>query len=132
MEKEQPPLDEKILRRIPKEIGVVTLVLAFGSLIMFDLTTALLVLAGGGVAVIGFLWLKASVDRFLDQSKPRALKTAVFLYGLRLLLIILVFSIIILFFSKKIFALAAGFSSIVAVFLFEAAAAFIQMKKWKP
>ncbi len=129
--KEQLPMDERILGRIPKEIVIVTLSLSAGALILFDLTTFFLVLAGGGVAAVGFIWLRDSVDRFLDQSKPHALKTALFLYGLRLLLIILFFSIIILFFSKKIFAFAAGFSSIVVVFLFEAAAALIQMKKWK-
>lgn len=130
-EKQQQPLDEKILRRIPKEIGIVTLVLAAGAIVLFDLASSLLVLAGGGTAVAGFIGVRNSVDRFLDQSKPRALKTAVFLYGLRLLLILLVFSIIILFFSKKIFAFAAGFSSIIVVFSIEAAAALIQMKKWK-
>lgn len=130
-EKQQQPLDDKILRRIPKEIGIVTLVLAAGVLVLFDLTSSLLVLAGGGTAAVGFIWVRNSVDRFLDQSKPRALKTAVFLYGLRLLLILLVFSIIILFFSKKIFAFAAGFTSIIVVFSFEAAAALTHMKKWK-
>ncbi len=131
-EKQQQTLDEKILLRIPKEIGIVTLVLAAGALVLFDLASSLLVLAGGGTAVAGFIGVRNSVDRFLDQSKPRALKTAVFLYGLRLLLILLVFSIIILFFSKKkIFAFAAGFSSIIVVFSIEAAAALIQMKKWK-
>jgi hypothetical protein len=124
-------LNEKILRRIPKEVGIVTIILAASALGLFDLTTSLLILAGGGAAVIGFLWLCASVDRFLDQSKPRALKIAVFLYGIRLLLIIVIFSIIILFFAEKIIAFAAGFSSIVIVFLFEAGAALIQMKKWK-
>ena len=129
---DQPPLDKNILRRIPIETGGVALFLAVGALILFDLTVSLLVLAGGGAAAAGFVWLRASVDRFLDKSKPQAVKTALFLYGLRLLLIILVFSIIILIFSKRVIAFAAGFSAVVPVFLFEAAAALIQMKKWKP
>ncbi|MFO7866469.1 MAG: ATP synthase subunit I [Candidatus Aminicenantes bacterium] len=130
---EQLQMDERILRRIPVEIAIVALAAAVGVFFIFGFSAALLVLAGGGTAGIGFIWMRASVDRFLDQSKPRAMKAAVFLYGLRLLLIILIFSIIILFFSQEVLAFAAGFSSIVVVILFEAASALTRhKKKWKP
>jgi hypothetical protein len=61
----------------------------------------------------------------------KALRSGLALYGLRLLLILAIFFIIILLFSKKIIAFAAGFSVIIPVFLVEAVIALSRMKQWK-
>ena len=123
--------DERILRRIPIEILGLALLLALGALVFFDVPTALLVLAGGGLAAGGFLWLKSAMTRFLTGDKRRAVRSAVLLYGLRLLLIIGVFLVIIFLFAQKVIAFAAGFSSVILVFLFEAAVALSKLRQWK-
>lgn len=123
--------DEKILRRIPIEIILVAAVAAVVIIAFFDAVSALLLLAGGILSALSFIWLKQSLTRFLFKEKRNALKSAFLLYGLRLLLIIVVFFIIIFFFSKKIFAFIAGFSAIVPVLLFEALAAYPKLIKWK-
>lgn len=124
-------IEESMLRRIPREILGLALLLALGSLMLFDALTALLILAGGATAALGFVWLKQSVTKFLSSDRRHAVRSAVALYGLRLILIIAVFFIIILFFSKKVFAFIAGFSVIILVFLMEAAAALAKLKQWK-
>jgi hypothetical protein len=63
--------------------------------------------------------------------KKKALLSGLALYALRLLLILAVFFIIILLFSKKIIAFAVGFSVIIPVFLAEAVIALSRMKQWK-
>ncbi|MGW8323879.1 MAG: ATP synthase subunit I, partial [Thermodesulfobacteriota bacterium] len=124
--------DEKILKRIPGEILALASILAVGALLLFDAGTGLFVLLGGGLSALGFIWLRQSVARFLRSGKAHAVRTALFLYGLRLVLIIAIFFIIILFFSGRIYAFAAGFSTVIPVFLFEALAALSQLKQWKP
>lgn len=124
-------LDEKILQRIPWEILLLSLILALGSLVFFDPLTAVFVLAGGLVAAGGFIWLKQSVHKFLMSGKRSAVHSAVLFYLLRFILIIAVFSIIILFFSNRIFGFVAGFSTLIVVFLIEAAAALSKLKQWK-
>jgi hypothetical protein len=63
--------------------------------------------------------------------KKKALLSGLALYALRLLLILAIFFIIILLFSKKIIAFAVGFSVIIPVFLAEAVIALSRMKQWK-
>ena len=124
--------DERILKRIPWEILALAAILALGALVLFDAATALFVFLGGTLSALGFVSLRDSVTRFLRADKGRAVRSTLLLYGLRLMLIIALFSIIIFFFSGRIYAFLAGFSSVVPVFLVEAAAALSRMKQWKP
>ncbi len=124
-------LYERILRRIPLEIMGLALFLALGALFVFDALTALFVVLGGMLAAAGFIWLKQSATRFLSPEKGRALRSSLLLYGLRLVLILALFFIIILSFSQRIYAFMAGFSTVILVFLFEAIAALSSMKTWK-
>ena len=123
--------EEKILRRIPKEILVISLILSIGALIAFDLISAVLLFLGGVMAAVSFIWLKNSVSKLLSFEKKKAVKSAVLFYGLRLILIIAVIFIIILFFQNKVLAFAAGFSTIIVVFLIEGVAAVSKMMQWK-
>lgn len=123
--------DEKILRRIPWEILALASILALGALIVFDAGTGLFVFLGGGVSSLGFISLRQSVTSFLQSGKKHPVRTALFLYGLRLLLIIGLFFIIIFFFSGRIYAFIAGFSTVIPVFLVEAVAALSKLKQWK-
>ena len=153
--------EEKILRRIPLEILILSFVMALGSIFLFNPLNALFVLAGGAFSALSFIWLKRSVSRLLlyknekkgdrhlngkkeepvpffrGQSpfflpdKKKALRSALALYGIRLVLIIAIFFIIIFFFSRNIIAFVAGFSAIVPVFLAEAVVALSRMKQWK-
>ncbi len=142
--------EEKILRRIPFEILILASVIALASIFLFHLTTALFILAGGAFSALSFIWLKQSIsrllllngkkkgDRHLKEEEPvpfldkkKALRSALALYGIRLVLIIAIFFIIIFFFSRNIIAFVAGFSAIVPVFLAEAVVALFRMKQWK-
>jgi hypothetical protein len=77
-------------------------------------------------------FLKNEAVPFLQSpSLKKALLSGLALYALRLLLILAVFFIIILLFSKKIIAFAVGFSVIIPVFLAEAVIALSRMKQWK-
>ena len=125
------PSDERILRRIPLEIIGLSAVLALAAWPLFDAPTALLFLAGGALAALGFLWLKRSLTRFLLRDRSHALRAAVLLYALRLVLICGVFFIIILLFPRKVLAFGAGFSTIVPVFLAEGVGALLRLKTWK-
>ncbi len=152
--------EEKILRRIPVEIFVLSFVIALASIFLFHPTTALFILAGGAFSALSFIWLKQSIsrllpikngdsslqkwgqekkgDRHLKEEEPvpffdkkKALRSALALYGIRLVLIIAIFFIIIFFFSRNIIAFVAGFSAIVPVFLAEAVVGLSRMKQWK-
>jgi len=123
--------EEKILRRIPREIFALSFVMALAALLLFDPPTGLFVFAGGAVSALGFIWLKQSLYKFLLQDKKKALKSALALYSIRLILILGIFFIIISFFSERIIAFAVGFSTIILVFLAEAVLALKKMKKWK-
>jgi hypothetical protein len=124
-------LYDRILKRIPLEILGLSLLLALGALFLFDALTALFVFLGGLLAAGGFMWLKRSATRFLSPEKGRALRSSLLLYGLRLVLILAIFFIIILSFSERIYAFAAGFSTMIPVFLIEAIAALSSIKTWK-
>jgi len=122
----------KILKRIPKEILLLSLAGAFIALLLFNVVTGLFVLAGGIFSAASFIWLKNSLSKaFLYNDKKKVLKSLLGSYLLRLLLIIAVFSIIIILFSKNIFAFMAGFSTIILVFLAEAVVTLPKINKWK-
>ncbi len=123
--------EDRILKRIPQEIFLLSFVLAIGTWIVFDGASALLVFAGGILAAINFIWMKQAISRFLYTGKKMAMRSGIAVYGLRLLLILGIFFIIILFFSEKILAFAAGFSMLIVVFLLEAVVGLSKLKEWK-
>jgi len=125
------PLEEKMLRRIPPEILAAGAVLGLAVWPFFGPVSALFVLAGGAVAALGFLWMKSSLTRILDRARGKALRSGILVYLARLVLILAVFCLIILFFPRKIFAFAAGFSALLPVFLIEGVAALVRMRTWK-
>ena len=94
--------EERILQRIPLEITLISLVIAIVGLFFFDWIIGILILSGGIVAAINFIWLRQALTRYLTSGKQKALKSAFAVYALRLLLILAIFFIIILFFSTKI------------------------------
>lgn len=123
--------EERILKRIPQEIVLLSLVLAVGTWIVFDGVSAALVFAGGILAAINFIWMRQAISRFLFSGKKKALRSGIAIYSIRLLLILSIFFIIILFFSEKILAFAAGFSTLIVVFLLEAVVGLSKLKEWK-
>ena len=123
--------EEKILRRIPVEILLLSLVMALGAIFLFNPLVALFIFAGGVLSTLSFIWLKQALTKFLLSGKKKALRSALALYGIRLVLIIAIFFIIIFFFSRNIIAFVAGFSAIVPVLLAEAVVALSRMKQWK-
>ena len=125
------PVEEKVLNRIPWETGGLSLLGALLSLFLFDPLDALLVLAGGLTASISFIWLKRMVFRLVQKDRKKPIASIFLFYGLRILLIIGLFFIIIFLYSRKVLAFTAGFSMIIPVFFIEAAGALIRMKQWK-
>jgi hypothetical protein len=125
------PLEERILRRIPVEILAASAVLALPAMLLFDLPTGLVFLAGGAFSALGFAGLKQSLTRFLAREKKGALRSGIILYALRLVLICGVFSLIILVYPKKILAFGAGFSMLVLVSLIEGIRALLLLRTWK-
>ncbi len=123
--------EEKILRRIPFEILILASVIALASLFFFKPLIALFIFAGGVLSTLSFIWLKQALTKFLLSGKKKALRSALALYGIRLVLILAIFFIIIFFFSKNIIAFVAGFSTMVPVFLAEAVVGLSRMKQWK-
>jgi len=124
-------LEERILKRIPWEVLLFSLAMGIPASIVFDPLTGLFVLAGGVVSALHFAWLSRSFARSFLLANRKLGKKAVLLYGARLVLILAVFFIIILFFSGKIIAFAAGFSSIIAVILLEAVIVLSRLRTWK-
>jgi hypothetical protein len=125
------PIEERILRRIPLEILAAGAAAGLIALPFFGVTTALLVLTGGALASLGFLWMKVSLTRFLQRDKKAALRSGVLTYLARFVLILAVFSFIIYLFPGKILAFVAGFSVLVPVFLVEGVFALLRVKTWK-
>jgi hypothetical protein len=125
------PLEEIILKRIPKEILGLSLMAAIVTAFLFGIGTAFFVLAGGILSAVNFIWLNRILSRILLREKRKAVKTSGMFFGLRLVLIIAVFFIIIFFFSNRIIAFAVGFSSIIVVLLFEAVNVMSRLKTWK-
>ena len=131
LRKRVDPFEEKILRRIPLEIIVISFIFSVAVWILFDATAGLVFFVGGVMASANFVWLQKSLANILFQGKKRGLRSGIVLYLVRFLLILVVFSIIILFLPRKIFAFAAGFSTLLLVFLAEAIAGFLRIKQWK-
>lgn len=131
MSRDDLSVEERILKRIPREILFLSLLIALLSLIPFDLLTSLFIFAGGALSALSFIWLKQSLSKFLVPDKKKALKSAIAFYSLRLLLILVLFFIIIFFFSKKIIAFMTGFSTIILVMALESAFALSRIKEWK-
>lgn len=137
MSRQQPlfemadPVEEKILRRIPLETLVLTMIAAVAALILFGAIIGLLVLAGGLFSILNFAWLKTAVTKSLAEGGRRSKRALLPLYIIRILLILGIFFIIIIFFSKRIFAFVIGFSMIIPVFLIEAAGALGKLRQWK-
>jgi hypothetical protein len=125
------PIEEKILRRIPLEILAAGAAAGLIALPFFGVTSALLVLTGGTLASLGFLWMKVSLTRFLQRERKAALRSGVLIYLARFVLILAVFSFIIFLFPGKILAFVAGFSVLVPVFLVEGVFALLRVKTWK-
>ena len=125
------PLEEKILRRIPFEVIAFAAFFAVPVGLVFGALAGVFFLGGGALAAVGFLWLKSSLTRVLAKGKAQALRSGVLLYVLRFVLILGVFFIIILLYPEKLLAFAAGFSSVIPVFLGEAVVALARMKTWK-
>jgi hypothetical protein len=125
------PIEEKILRRIPFEVLITAAVLGLLTVPLFDPLTGLFFFAGGGLAVLGFLWLKRSLTRILLKGKAQAMRSGIFLYAARFVLILAVFFFIIFVYPKKLLAFAAGFSTVIPVFLGETVVALARMKQWK-
>ena len=123
--------EERILRRVPLEILAAGAAAGLIALPFFGVTTALLVLAGGTLASLGFLWMKVSLARFLQRERKGALRSGVLIYLARFVLILAVFSFIIFLFPGKILAFVAGFSVLVPVFLVEGVFALLRVKTWK-
>ena len=124
-------LEERILRRIPVEILVLGAVLGLAAVFFVDLLTGAFVFAGGVFAAVGFIWLKASLARFLSREKKGALRSGIGLYALRLALICAVLCLIILVYPRKIIAFVAGFSAVVPVALLEGLRGLLLMRTWK-
>jgi hypothetical protein len=130
-----PPPDateSAVLRRIPIEILACAAVFGLAGLVLRGPLPALFILLGGGAAAASFLGLRRSLEDILARDKKRALRRGVLLYGLRILLILIVFSLIILFYSKMVLPFAIGFSALVAVFLIEAVFSLARLRQWKP
>ena len=125
------PVEEKILKRIPREVLGLSFVMAVAAGFLFDLGTGLFVLAGGILSALNFIWLNQTLTRILLREKRNALKTSGLFFGIRLVLILAIFFIIIFFFSNKIIAFAAGFSAIIVILLFEAITVMSRLKTWK-
>ena len=125
------PLEERILRRIPFEIGAFAALLAVAAALVLDPLTGLFVFAGGVFSAVGFGWLKQSLMRVLSREKKGALRSGILLYALRIVLICAVFFLIIVVYPKKIIAFVAGFSSVVPIMLVEGVRGLLLMRTWK-
>ena len=125
------PLEDRILRRIPFEVIAFAAFIAVPVGLVFGALAGVFFLGGGVLAAVGFLWLKSSLTRALARDKARALRSGILLYVLRFVLILGVFLIIILVYPKRLLAFAAGFSSVIPVFLGETVMALARMKTWK-
>jgi ATP synthase I chain len=123
--------EDRVLRRIPLEVLIISLIMAVISLLFFTPLTGVFILAGGIFSALSFVWLQRTLLRFLSQDRRRAVRSGLAFYLFRLALILAVFSIIILLFPRMILAFVAGFSSLVVAILVEASMAVSQMKQWK-
>lgn len=131
MSMQTDPIEEDILHRIPFEIIILAVIFGLLAVFLFDLLTGLFVLVGGALASLSFLWLKKSLTRVLLRETGKAVRSGVLLYAVRLILIIGIFLIIIFAYPKKLLAFAAGFSTVILVFLGETVVALARLRQWK-
>ena len=88
-------LEEKILKRIPWEVFGLSFLLAIAASFMFNIWTGLFIFAGGALSAVNFLWLHQTLEKVLLRQKRKALITSILFFGLRLVLILAIFFIII-------------------------------------
>lgn len=124
-------IEERILRRMPKEIGLAALVLSIPAALLFGLKAGAFFLMGGAAAAVGFLWLTQVVSRLFLRPDKTSIRKAVLIYALRLVLICALMLAIISISPKSIPAFGAGFSVLVIITFAEGVAALARMKKWK-
>ncbi len=125
------PWETAVLRRVPLEILAAAVVLALGAGLIFGPYYGLFVLAGGAASALGFAGMKRGLDRVLARRGSRALRSGLGLFGLRLLLILLILSLIIFTQPRALPAFAAGFSAVLPVVFLEALRALARSKSWK-
>ncbi len=125
------PWETAVLRRVPLEILAVTLVLGLGAALLFGPLQGLFVLVGGAVSALGFAGMKGGLDRVLARRGGRALRSGLGLFGLRLVLILLILSLIIFTQPRALPAFATGFSAILPVVFLEALRALARSRSWK-
>ncbi|MFQ6037628.1 MAG: ATP synthase subunit I [Candidatus Aminicenantales bacterium] len=128
---ESSSVEERILNRIPLEVLGVSALFGAGAAALWSVGTGILILAGGSLSALNFFWIRQALSRALLRKKQAALRTSIWVFGLRLVLILGIFFTIILFFSKRVIAFAAGFSTIVLVILVEAVIALTTARAWK-
>ena len=103
----------QIFRKIPRTTIIISLIFSIIGLIFFTLMTSIIILLGGILSVLNFLWLKKSIIKLTSYEKKRALTNGLILYFIRFLLIFLSFFIIIKISSENILGFAVGFFSII-------------------
>ena len=66
------PVEEKILKRIPKEILGLSLLMAIAATFLINIGTGLFVLIGGVLSALNFIWLNQTLSRVLlrENGKP--------------------------------------------------------------
>jgi hypothetical protein len=123
--------EETVLRRIPVEILICAVLVGLAAWAWKDAWAGLFALLGGVVAAAAFLGLERTLRHILDRGKKGALRRGMLFYGLRILLILLAFSLIIVLSPRRVVAFAAGFSALLAVVFFEAVRVLILLRQWK-
>lgn len=151
------PLEERVLRRIPVEVALLAAALAVLAALIFGPLTGAVFFGGGALAALSFLSLRSSLGRVLGRAeagpagegageggapgpgpglpakgKGRAVRAGLALYALRLALILAAFFLIMLAYPRKVLAFAAGFSTILPVFIVEAVATLARVKPPNP
>ena len=124
-------LGASALPAMAQEASSITAVGAVVSAAVFNATAGGLFLAGGALSTLSFLWMKRTVAGILNRKKAAAVRSGLFFYALRFVLILGIFFLIILAYPDKILAFAAGFSMAVPAFVVEAFRAYALMKTWK-
>ena len=109
----------RILKRIPKTTLIIALILSVGSFVLYSFLTSIIVLLGGFVSILNFLWLKKSIIKLTSVRKKKALIYGISFYFIRVLLIFICFFIIIKISSESLLGFAVGFFSIFLAMVIE-------------
>ncbi|MCP2598664.1 ATP synthase subunit I [Candidatus Aminicenantes bacterium AC-335-L06] len=102
----------QILRKIPRTTIIISFIFSIIGLIFFSLMTSIIILLGGILSILNFLWLKKSIIKLTSFEKKKALINGLILYFIRFLLIFISFFIIIKISSENILGFAVVFFSI--------------------